>query len=256
MERGACANPGNGQRCPSDLPTRFPLRHASSRFFGRVESALQDAGFNEPNLCRIFNLPSLAELDAVNLAAAQLEAVAEELTCYIRVFLLGLMVSRTITERVVSPSILQAFLELDLLRPGRCVAEDVFYATTFVYPVAGLLVATDRRNNPDHSPFATAVDAVYPPIFGGTRLFLRIMDKSPASDVLELCSGSGVGALVLSRTARQVTAVDITARAVHFARFNRLLNRCPNVEPVQGDLYDPVPDRTFDRIAAHPPSVP
>src|SRR6185436_16075364 len=38
--------------------------------------------------------------------------------------------------------------------------------------------------------------------------------------------------------------------------FNQRLNGCRNVEVVQGDLYDAVPGRSFDRIIAHPPYVP
>jgi hypothetical protein len=62
--------------------------------------------------------------------------------------------------------------------------------------------------------------------------------------------------LVLSRCAERVTASDITARATHFAEFNRRLNRCSNVEVVQSDLYSAISDRDFDRIIAHPPYVP
>jgi hypothetical protein len=50
--------------------------------------------------------------------------------------------------------------------------------------------------------------------------------------------------------------VDITERATRFASFNARLNQVDNVRAVQGDLYQPVGDRTFDRIVAHPPYMP
>ena len=41
-----------------------------------------------------------------------------------------------------------------------------------------------------------------------------------------------------------------------FAEFNRRLNGIENVTCLQGDLYGPIGDMTFDRIVAHPPYVP
>ena len=106
------------------------------------------------------------------------------------------------------------------------------------------------------APFVPPADVVFPAIFRGTLRFLRVISKSPGEEALDLCSGTGIGSLVLSRHVRRVVASDLTARATHFARFNRLLNGCENVEVVQGDLYEPVEERTFDRIVAHPPYVP
>ena len=99
-------------------------------------------------------------------------------------------------------------------------------------------------------------DVVFPAIFRGTLRFLRVISKSPADEALDLCCGTGIGALVLSRHVRRAVASDITGRATQFARFNRLLNGCENVEVVQGDLYEPVEGRMFDRVIAHPPYVP
>jgi len=77
----------------------------------------------------------------------------------------------------------------------------------------------------------------------------------PASHVLELCCGTGVGAIALVRAGvRSVTAVDINPIAVHCARINIRRNRATShIRLLQGDLYHPVEDARFDWIIANPP---
>jgi release factor glutamine methyltransferase len=78
----------------------------------------------------------------------------------------------------------------------------------------------------------------------------------PGDDVLELCSGTGLTAIAAARAgAREVTALDVSRRAVATARLNGLVNRCL-VSGKRGDLYAAVAGRRFDVIAANPPYVP
>ena len=117
------------------------------------------------------------------------------------------------------------------------------YAPVLLYPVGGFLIASDRHNSPDGSPFVPPADIVFPAIFAGTLQFLGLVPSGPMEAALDLCSGTGIAAMMMGRTAGRAVAADITARATHFAHFNRLLNDCPNVAIVQGDLYAPVAGR-------------
>src|SRR5207247_2324413 len=99
---------------------------------------------------------------------------------------------------------------------------------------------------------AAALGSATPAALAGPLRFVGVSGRSPVADALDLCAGTGIAALVLSRHVERVVAADITPRAAHFARFNALLNSRPNVEIAVGDLYDPVAGRTFDRIVAHP----
>ena len=226
--------------------------------FSRVESLLRSLRFDEETVCRSLGIASLADLgsvrrDTVDLARAGSGALA----LLFRLFLFIEPVPRGELAAALDNDALNPLLALDLLRPGPPQnGAETYCATVLLYPVAGLLIASDRHENPDRSPFVPPADVVFPAIFGGTLRFLQVLPTSPAADVLDLCAGTGIGALVLSRHASRVVAADITGRAAHFARFNRLLNRCPNVEVAQGDLYEAVEGRNFDRIVAHPPYVP
>lgn len=72
--------------------------------------------------------------------------------------------------------------------------------------------------------------------------------------VLDLGSGSGIGAIFAARRGASVVAVDINPQAVRSVRLNSLLNRLePHVRVYQGDLLDALPRQPFDRILFNPP---
>jgi SAM-dependent methyltransferase len=126
--------------------------------------------------------------------------------------------------------------------------------TVMLYPVRGLYIVSDRDSTMDGPPID---DVVYPANGPNTDIFLDYLPPGPCDSFLDLCAGTGVAALAAARsTAMHAWAFDITARATHFAEFNRRLNGIPNVTPAQGDLYEPAGDQTFDRIVAHPPYLP
>ena len=76
----------------------------------------------------------------------------------------------------------------------------------------------------------------------------------PGSTVLDMGTGSGVGAVFAARWARRVVAVDISPTAVRCARINVLLHGLEDrVEVRAGDLFEPVRGERFDVILFNPP---
>jgi methylase of polypeptide subunit release factors len=76
----------------------------------------------------------------------------------------------------------------------------------------------------------------------------------PGSDVLDLGTGSGAGAIVASEWARRVIAVDVNPEAARCARFNaERLGLGARIDVRHGDLFEPVADDTFDVILFNPP---
>ena len=66
--------------------------------------------------------------------------------------------------------------------------------------------------------------------------------------ILDLGTGSGIGALFAARAGCLVTAVDINPEAVRCARINALMNRLEErVQVLEGDLFAPVAGRRSDR---------
>ncbi len=76
------------------------------------------------------------------------------------------------------------------------------------------------------------------------------------ASVLDVFTGSGVLAIAAALAgARDVTAVDVSRRAVLTVRLNARLNGV-GVRALRGDVFGPVRGRRFDLILANPPYVP
>ncbi len=74
------------------------------------------------------------------------------------------------------------------------------------------------------------------------------------SRVLDMGTGSGVGAVFAAQWAAQVVAIDINPAAARSARINVLLNQVDDcVEVREGDLFTTVPGERFDVILFNPP---
>lgn len=252
---------------PSSGPTEIgidsklqslPLEIGSEDEFARVRELFRITGFNERTICRIFQIKDMSDIGSVDRKNVQISGM---LGLLIRLFLFIDAISRFEVESILDPVTLYSMRALDLLRVGRFGPEqekqtEKYYSPVWLYPVSDFVIASDRGKNPDGSTLVRMPDIVFPAIYEGTLRFLRVISNSAAEEALDLCSGSGIAALTLSRNAKRVVACDITSRASHFARFNCRLNGCVNVEVAQGDLYGAIGDRVFDRIVAHPPFVP
>lgn len=76
----------------------------------------------------------------------------------------------------------------------------------------------------------------------------------PGSTVLDMGSGSGVGAIFAAQWAARVIAVDINPVAVRCTRINALLHHVEEtVEVREGDLFAPVRGLKFDVVLFNPP---
>ena len=85
---------------------------------------------------------------------------------------------------------------------------------------------------------------------------IRAEDRIPGSSVLDVCTGSGALAVAAAQGgAREVTAVDVSRRAVLAAWLNARLNGV-RVRALRGDLFAPVEDTPFDAIVSNPPYLP
>ncbi|MBV9413501.1 MAG: methyltransferase [Solirubrobacterales bacterium] len=84
---------------------------------------------------------------------------------------------------------------------------------------------------------------------------LRHERLGPDVSVLDLCTGSGLLAVVAATHRACTTAIDVSRRALVSVRLNALLNGV-HVTALRGDLFDPVAGRRFDLIVSNPPYLP
>ena len=90
---------------------------------------------------------------------------------------------------------------------------------------------------------------------GASRTLAELVVPISVERALDLGTGCGIQALLVSRHAHEVVATDISSRALAFAALNALLNGVRNVTFRQGSMFEPVDGETFDLIVSNPPFV-
>ena len=79
---------------------------------------------------------------------------------------------------------------------------------------------------------------------------------APGSNVLDLCTGSGIVAITAARRlGARVTAVDVSRRALATTRLNARREGV-DVRVLRSDLFGAVPGERFDLVCANPPYLP
>jgi release factor glutamine methyltransferase len=96
-----------------------------------------------------------------------------------------------------------------------------------------------------------------PALFHSGSFLAGLLDARlvpPGATVLDMGTGSGVGAIAAAARARRVVAVDVNPAAVRCARINALLNCLEDtIEAREGDLFAPVAGERFDVVLFNPP---
>lgn len=231
----------------------IPLRLGTPEEFACVREFFRRARFNDAEVSRLLAMDDMSDLGRVRWDEVKNDSLSASMQWCIQVFLRSLRVEENESTAVCGETVFRAFRSLGLLRPAKASASS-FVCPVWLYPVDGFLVVSDRRDDPDGNAYEPPEDVVFPAIYAGTLRFLRLLPEA-RGDALDLCGGSGIGALHLARTARRAASADLTERSAFFADFNAQLNGI-SIESLCGDVYEPAAGRKFDLICAHPPFVP
>jgi len=231
-----------------------PLRLGDPGDFARVHEFLRQAGYDERSVCRAAGIDHIRYLGSVRWDTLDPAGWGAGLEWCIRVFWRGSNTQRAECASICGAEVLASLQALGLLKSVQADPTS-FVCPVWLYPVDGVWMTSDRPDASGPEPDEPAADVVFPALYAGTLRFLELLPDAGGGDALDLCGGSGIGALHLSRSARSAVTADVTARSARFAEFNARLNE-RSVESVCGDLYGPVDGRQFDLIAAHPPFVP
>lgn len=88
---------------------------------------------------------------------------------------------------------------------------------------------------------------------------LKFLDKEKATEVLDLCAGSGAIGITLGkeRNKANVTMVEKFDEAITYAQKNITRNKAENVSVLQGDVFEsPHISEKYDLIVSNPPYIP
>jgi hypothetical protein len=221
-----------------------------------VVSKLAAAGYSESLVTARLGLDDLAGLQwrlapiyrSVRLAARDMLELAIDL------FLLqGALPPEELDGLFVAPErealIRSGLLAIDEMGVGR--------ARASLFPAANRLIFSDHAWPELPHPGQAVVPYDHVMAVGvDSRHLARCTSRRPFRVALDLCTGSGIHALLASTHAEQVLAVDINPRAACCTRFNAQVWGAANLEVLVGDLYEAVRGETFDLITANPPFVP
>jgi SAM-dependent methyltransferase len=223
------------------------MRFGTPDQFANLRQMLIESRYTEISICERRGQSNLREVEA---APCEDREIADGLDVLIRLLLHGLPVDQSKTGELLPPPLPAALRDFDLVAP---LGPD-YRATLMLHPWGSLYVTSDSvRVAGNRLP----ADFVFPALTPQTARFLASLPDEPCEQLLDLCSGAGIAALIAAAGyARHAWACDVVGRATQFAEFNRRLNNLSNLTALEGDLYQPMQGLTFDRIVAHPPYVP
>jgi len=252
-----------------------PLQNAAGcdqETLGRVDTAklenfrehLRSAGYTEERISKRLRVrhPSTIQLPSYPIYQERLRQRPDSSSILISLFMLQHEVLREAANAALTANVVDELLTLGVLRQA---STGAVAANVSVYPCAGSYFITDHRFQP---PWPNNYTAPTQPVMhlGQDSYALAYLSPKPpgGGQVLDLCTGSGVQAILATRQAKYVVGVDINWRAVNFARFNAALNGvATKVDFRCGDLYGPLgqiagqrEDNRFDLILANPPFIP
>nr|VFK65226.1 MAG: carbamoyltransferase [Candidatus Kentron sp. UNK]VFK71423.1 MAG: carbamoyltransferase [Candidatus Kentron sp. UNK] len=220
-------------------------------FLSQFRAVLQRADYTEQAIRGRLDVSTLQEIEPTYLHYYdRFQLPRDDLGDLIRLFLLRVALPKSRIEALFAPLAFHTLVRLGLFIPRG----SEWGSRIDVYCVDGLFIATDHRYMFLDEDRLGEDPVMY---IGLDSLGLvHTAPRYPADALLDLCTGSGVQALAASRYAKKVYGVDLSPRAIRFARFNAQLNGVRNVEFRLGDLYAPVRGMEFDTILANPPFVP
>jgi len=233
-----------------------PLAIGQPAVFRELRTFLTDSYYSEAAVCARFGIERPQDYLTLRPNPTSPRAIKDGLDLVARLFLIGELVREDDLEKWTPIPVIEAMRALGLIAPYSRQPQH-WYATAALYPACGLYLVSDRWSSPEDAPIEMAADVVYPAVTVNTGHFLETLPHERCDSFLDLCSGSGVAALVAAnRYARHAWSTDITESSTRCAEFSRRLNGIENLTVTQGDLYQAAGETTFDRIAANPPYMP
>ena len=106
-------------------------------------------------------------------------------------------------------------------------------------------------------PFLILPEVMNPKLFRTGEFLAQTLNSHlipEGSKILDMGTGSGVGAVFAAKWATKIVAVDVNPAAVRCARINVMLNKLENkIEVREGDLFAPLKNEKFDVVVFNPP---
>lgn len=229
-------------------------------FYGSKISFLKDRmienGYNIKNILNKFDISiyRMWKMDLIDtiikMKSFTNKVPNDTLDVLIQIFLLNKAIKKSELIKYFDGDEIRLLVEANVFYP----TEDRKYYKCYISFIEceGLIIATDSYTN----EFSDNINTVMPLLAENFECASCRPIRAGAKKILDLCTGSGLYALLYSKSYKNITGIDISERAISFAEFNKSLNKIKNVKFIQGNLYEPVKNESFDIIIANPPYMP
>ncbi len=231
------------------LREHFDINSIDRNALKRLREIFINAGYNEPAIYKALDIPYFTMMSLYSLPIFLNFKLIDDtpFNKLVKLFL--------ISQSLKKEELLQdLFTEEDInaLAAMRILSEKENRVSSLIdiYPCMGTFIATDHRFT-DHK----STRAVMYLSKDSFTLALGTI-REPVKRTLDLCTGSGVQAILAARHSEEVIGIDINPRAINFAEFNSIFNQVENIRFLEGDLFAPVEGERFNLIVANPPFVP
>lgn len=188
-----------------------------------------------------------------------LDQLDPTLRMLLRLYTLGEPLALDVVESILGRDLLEANLATGLLAIDASGDGVSTAGLQLVSRLGQYFVVSTSRAYPGFDPDLADI-YLGPESYTLANYLQRRSGSLPSSGyALDLCTGSGIAAQVLSSLRRGIvwTGVDLSDRAIEAATFNAMLNETQDrFTAVSGNLYAPVDQNRFALIVANPPFVP
>ncbi|HEY2390244.1 MAG TPA: methyltransferase [Candidatus Angelobacter sp.] len=237
-------------------PASFLVNNADVPALREVMAKLTQIGYTETALRERLGLADLADLHWRSLPIYRAERLSARhpLDLAIELFLLQGILPRHEFGRLFDAATQAVLTHAGLIATDE---EGSTRARASLFPIDDRLIFSDHAWPELPHPGLTTVPHDHVMYIGAdSRELARCTFRRPVQSTLDLCTGSGIHALLASVHSERVVAIDINERAAQCTRFNAQLSGITNLEVRVGDLLEPVKEERFDLITANPPFVP
>jgi HemK-related putative methylase len=164
--------------------------------------------------------------------------------CLLQLFIDGREVPTDRLRQHVSSAFVDTILETRLAEKHG----SFLHSKLCLFPCYGKFIVTDRACK------NTSINQVMW-LWGESYILGGLVKRNPRKRAIDLGTGSGVHAILANEHCQSVVCVDISPRALEFARFNGAMNGIGNIEFLLSDLFDSIKG-TCDLLLANPPYLP
>lgn len=223
---------------------------------GNTLACISAVGYGETQIRKRLGLSDLNDLEwrAIPIYREEWLSIRDPLAVAIDLFLLQGTIPLHELNGLCTQSDVETLIRAGLLSVH---GPDFVHACVSLFPVGDCLIFSEHAWPMLPHPGLSHVPRHYVMSIGAdSRWLARATVRRPVENAIDLCTGSGIQALLAARHSRRVSAVDINPRAVRCTQFNAQVSGITNVNAVVGDLFKPVGEERFDLITANPPFVP